>query len=123
MGQPSLTCFIKTSGSDPGLCALITASGGDDVSVDVNVSPQDILKRVIAGDRTRRIQKEVEHGSSLESSSFLPVMMKCLELHVAVCKTCILYKKKVSGEERSLGIKNMFDYLKRCLPGDRVKAG
>ena len=33
-----------------------------------------------------------------------------------VCKVCIRYKKKVSGEERSLGTKNMLDHLKRCLP-------
>ena len=33
-----------------------------------------------------------------------------------VCKVCILYKKKVSGEEKSLGTKNMLDHLKRCLP-------
>ena len=33
-----------------------------------------------------------------------------------VCKVCILYKTKVSGEERSLGTKNMLDHMKRCLP-------
>ena len=44
-------------------------------------------------------------------------MKKCLESHVVVvCKVCILYKKKVSGEEKSLATKNMLDHLKRCLP-------
>ena len=33
-----------------------------------------------------------------------------------ICKVCILYKRKVSGEERSLGTKNMLDHMKRCLP-------
>ena len=28
----------------------------------------------------------------------------------------LLYKKKVRGEERSLGMKNMLDHLKQCLP-------
>ena len=32
-----------------------------------------------------------------------------------VCKVCILYKKKVRGEERPLGTKNTLDHLKRCL--------
>lgn len=32
-----------------------------------------------------------------------------------ICNVCIHYKKKVSGEERSLGMKNMLCHLKRCL--------
>ena len=31
-------------------------------------------------------------------------------------KVCFLYKTKMSGEERSLGTKNMLDHMKRCLP-------
>ena len=33
-----------------------------------------------------------------------------------VCKVCIHYKRKMSGEKRSLGTKNMLDHLKWCLP-------
>ena len=68
---------------------------------------------MIISKRRRRIRKEVELGSSLESCSILPIMKKCLESHVVVvCKVCILYKMKLSGEEKSLGTKNMYEGTK-----------
>ena len=46
-------------------------------------------------------------------SIILWIIKKSLESRVAtyVCKVCILYKKKVRGEEKSLGTKNMLDHL------------
>ena len=41
-------------------------------------------------------------------------MLRYLELCVVACKVCIRYEKRVSGEERSLGSKNMLDHLMRC---------
>ena len=34
----------------------------------------------------------------------------------SVCKLCLLYKKLVSGEEKSMSTKNMLDHLKNYIP-------
>ena len=36
-----------------------------------------------------------------------------------ICKSCLLYKKKIKGEEKSMGTKNMLDHLKNCTPTSR----
>ena len=98
---------------------MLMASGGDDILDNAIVSPQQVSKRVIAGDYI--LKKKNMKGSRaweqfrimLDSSSNEEVFeVACC----CVCKVCILYKKKVSGEEKSLGTKNTLDHLKQCLP-------
>jgi len=33
----------------------------------------------------------------------------------AICETCLLYKKLVNGQEKSMGTKNLLDQLKHCV--------
>ena len=37
----------------------------------------------------------------------------------SVCESCLLYKKLVLNEEKSMGIKNMLGHLKKCIPSSR----
>ena len=85
-------------------------------SNDITLSPQDVSRQVIAGDyilKKKRMQMVVEHGSSFRLCFIAPMDNEIFGVTCcSLCKVSILYKKKVSGEERSLGTKIMLDHLK-----------
>ena len=89
-------------------------------SNDISLSPQDVSRQVIAGDYILKKKKNAKGSRAWEQ--FWIVFDHSSDNEIfgvaccGVCKVSILYKKKVSGEERSLGTKNMLDHLKRCTP-------
>ena len=108
--------LYKISGSDPDFAiesrALVMVFGlehGDELRVldgdNESISPQDISQRVISGDFILKKKKNAKGSRAWDqfrvvfdpsnNSEVFGVACCC------VCKVCILYKKKVSGEERS----------------------
>ena len=85
-------------------------------SNDISLSSHDVSRRVIAGDYILKKIKNAKGSRAWEQFWIVFDRFNDNEIFgvtcCSVCKVSILYKKKMSGEERSLGTKNMLDHLK-----------
>ena len=113
--------FYKISGSDPDSTLYISrplmmAFGpGDDGSVFLN-SAQDVSKLIIDGDYILKKRKDTKGSKAWQQFQIMFNPVNSEEVFgvacCCLCKVCILYKKKMRGEEISLGTKNLLDHLK-----------
>ena len=75
----------------------------------VSDSTQDVLKLVIDGDYILKKKKDTKGSRAWQQFRIVFDPVNNEEVFgvacCSVCKVCILYKKKVRGEERSLGTK------------------
>jgi len=95
-------------------------ASGSDRSESESETSQTVSRRVISGEYILRKNKNVKGSRAWEQFRIVYNSLTDEEVFgvacCSVCKACIVYKKVVRGEERSLGTKNMLDHLRRCLP-------
>ena len=97
-----------------------TAKSDDDT---VSLFPQAVSKHVMSGDFILKVNKKSKGSRAWEQFRLVWDPSKNEEVFgiacCAVCKSCLLYKKSINGEQKSLGTKNMLDHLKNCTPSSR----
>ena len=85
--------------------------------------PLSVSRRVVAGDLVLKLNRNSKGSPAWDQFRIVWDPDKNQEVYgiacCSVCKSCLLYKKLVNGEEKSMGTKNMLDHLKNCVPSSR----
>ena len=90
------------------------------------LAPQEVSSRVSAGEFILKKYKCSRGSRAWKQFCIVFDLTRGKEVFgiacCSICKVCILYKKIVNGQEKSLGTKNLLNHLKRCSRQARSKS-